>query len=436
MHILKSDSEQKFNLVPLYYLAIILLVSYAFISSTLYYQIKNTIIENKLEELNEHMLYQKALRHYINQQLKPIIYSFQEKNILNKEYFDPHIMSGTFITRDIYKIFNNNLETKEMTNWVYRLAASNPRNPINQATPSEIELIEQFNANPELKSLHKIENIDGDETLYYAAPFSPNTEDCLKCHGMPNDASKGILEMYGNVNGFHESLGQVRALTSYRLNLSDSMLSAQRLFYISTLILLSFFILLFILLAWVYISQQKRKILIAQQQETLEYVAHHDFLTKLKNRHALNQALPVQMAQLNAEDTSFTNLWALMLDIDFFKKVNDDFGHDVGDIVLEKLGEILLLETHKIEHAQAYRLGGEEFLIILRNSSQNVVKALYTDICNRLAQSQIKSLNRVLTLSAGSAEANPKEHQYDLLKRTDKALYQAKEQGRSKIVFN
>jgi len=423
------------NKTPLYWLAAGVLFSYLIISVLVYQQIKNTVIENKLDELNQHILFQKSLRKYINTELKPVIYQFQKSGVLSIDYFDPHILSGTYISRNIYQIFDEKLKSKTLHSWKYRVASKNPRNPINQASSKELALLERFNLNRDLDHVHQIEVIDGQETLYFAAPFKPNNPTCIRCHGDYNTAPKDLLKRYGNQNAFNEKMDDIRAFTSYRLNLTDSMANANKTFVIISLIILGFLTVFFILASWVYIAGQKRKQLIFQQQQELEYVAHHDFLTQLSNRHGLNRELPLQIKKLNQAADHFSNFWVLMLDIDWFKSINDDFGHDIGDLTLKKLGEIMICESKKLEHATAYRLGGEEFLITLRNTDAKIIQTLYQSICEALQAAEIEGLNRVIKLSGGATETKIDDNQYSLLKRADNALYQAKEQGRDRLII-
>ncbi|MEA1987644.1 MAG: diguanylate cyclase [Pseudomonadota bacterium] len=285
-----------------------------------------------------------------------------------------------------------------------------------------------------MKHIHQIETINGEEILYYSAPFNPNDASCLRCHGNPKAAAKGLLERYGSENGFYEKIGDIRASFSYRLNLSESMAYANKTFIAISVIIFAFVIVFFAIATWAYLIEQKRKLLIARQQEELDFVAHHDFLTKLKNRHGLSRDFSAQLSAINKKTHHYSNLWVVILDIDFFKAINDDFGHDIGDIALQKLGKILQEEVNNLEHADTYRLGGEEFLIIIRNTDAKIIKALYTDICDSLANIEIQGLDRLIQLSAGATEVQLEEHQFDILKRVDNALYQAKEQGRNRLI--
>ena len=213
------------------------------------------------------------------------------------------------------------------------------------------------------------------------------------------------------------------------------MASTHKPFIAISIIIFAFIMIFYVITSWAYLAEQKRKLLVARQQKELEFVAHHDFLTKLKNRHGLSRDFSAQLTAINKETLHYSNLWVIMLDIDFFKAINDDFGHDIGDIALKKLGIILKEEVKNLEHAEAYRLGGEEFLIIIRNTDAKIINALYTDICESLAKIDIHGLDRTIQLSAGATEVQLEEHQFNILKRVDKALYQAKEQGRNRLII-
>lgn len=431
-----KNNKNTLNKKPLYVFAVFLLSSYFIISIIIYNQIKTTVIANKLDDLNQHIIYQQATRQYINNKLKPIIYEFQKQKKNSADYFDPHVLSSTFISRNIYQIFDEKLDSNGMLSWQYHLAASNARNPINQATPEELKLLKTFNQDKTLQNFHQIKTIDGQELLYFAAPYKPNNATCLRCHGNPESAPKGLLKRYGSVNGFNEKKGDIRAFTAYQLNLSEAMEKSNKTFIIISIIIFVFLLIFYAMASWIYLIEQRKKQLVAKQQAELEYVALHDFLTKLKNRHALNQDLPTLLEKLKNAPVQLSNLWIIMLDIDFFKAINDDFGHDIGDLTLQKFGEILLQELKNFEYAHAYRLGGEEFLVVIRNADAKIIQALYEDIAQSLLKIDIPTLNREIKVSGGATKALTQDHKYDILKRADNALYRAKQQGRARLIFD
>jgi len=128
------------------------------------------------------------------------------------------------------------------------------------------------------------------------------------------------------------------------------------------------------------------------------------------------------------------NLSFLMYDIDFFKRINDTYGHSIGDIVLQKaaaLAKANLRTTDTIE-----RYGGEEFTILLPNTHLEGAKIVAERIRNSFENSEIEAYpgkSVVFTASFGLAEYQDGDTMDSLLARADRALYYAKETGRNKV---
>ncbi|MCJ8321924.1 MAG: GGDEF domain-containing protein [Colwellia sp.] len=156
--------------------------------------------------------------------------------------------------------------------------------------------------------------------------------------------------------------------------------------------------------------------------------ANTDPLTGLYNRALLQDSLVQAIHQTDRTDTAFT---LISMDIDFFKKINDELGHDIGDHVLVQLGAFLkkfFRETDKV-----FRIGGEEFLILVCNSNE----ANSVDIAERLRR-DIENLSlipgRMVTVSIGVAASDSEKDWKHWMKTCDKNLYQAKNSGRNKVV--
>lgn len=132
----------------------------------------------------------------------------------------------------------------------------------------------------------------------------------------------------------------------------------------------------------------------------------------------------------------YNNVFSLiMIDIDFFKKVNDVFGHIVGDFVLKKLAEILLV--HVKEQGLCARWGGEEFLVFIPYQTQEqivqLVEKIRSEVENYVFQYQDKTIK--ITISCGIS-FYPQEGRdiSTLINEADKKLYKAKQSGRNKVV--
>lgn len=167
--------------------------------------------------------------------------------------------------------------------------------------------------------------------------------------------------------------------------------------------------------------------------ETIRREAMTDGLTGLSNRKAFDEEIRRIVREADAAARPFI---LLMVDIDHFKSVNDNFGHQVGDQVLRLVARTLVEGVKGRDIAARY--GGEEFAIILPDTElragvavgENLRKALFTkDIINR---STGEKLGRI-TMSVGVAEYYNGEEIEDLIERADAALYTAKHNGRNQV---
>jgi diguanylate cyclase len=168
--------------------------------------------------------------------------------------------------------------------------------------------------------------------------------------------------------------------------------------------------------------------------EEIRQEANTDALTGLYNRKALTSRLD-QM--LNKANGSAQPLSILMLDIDHFKRFNDNFGHLIGDEVIRRVAATLKKLTHA--DAIAARYGGEEFTMVMPNASidQAVeVGKSVNDAVAKLVLMRRKTRERLpsITVSVGVASMRQGEEQDDLLERADQALYHAKCNGRNQVV--
>lgn len=168
--------------------------------------------------------------------------------------------------------------------------------------------------------------------------------------------------------------------------------------------------------------------MMARTQELREH-AYHDGLTGLFNRRA--GELKLQRCQLAAQ--SEQEGYALILgDIDEFKQINDRFGHEVGDLVLQRCAALL---SSVVRNGDAVvRWGGEEFLIVLPGCPPSAEQDLAERIRTAMA-AQKDSTAGSITMSLGVAVWRPSEESSELLRRTDQALYQAKQNGRNQVAL-
>ena len=159
--------------------------------------------------------------------------------------------------------------------------------------------------------------------------------------------------------------------------------------------------------------------------------AQTDSLTGLYNRRYAMRYLPQIWDEARQ---SHQPLSALMLDIDHFKVVNDEFGHDAGDTLLQEFANILQLFCRRSDII--CRFGGEEFLIVLPDTRLTTALQVAERIRSTLASRHMQALGQKhqLTVSIGVAEMTAAQHSIEaLIKAADQALYQAKHHGRNRV---
>jgi len=170
--------------------------------------------------------------------------------------------------------------------------------------------------------------------------------------------------------------------------------------------------------------------------DLLRVQARIDALTGLMNRAGLDDAL---LAAVSAWDRAGAPMSLLMLDVDHFKHVNDGLGHGIGDEVLRRIGEIIRSTCRP--HDAAARFGGDEFAIVFGQTDAEHAPLAARRLLAALAEACITptgSEDGPITLSAGlvSGEHLPgRPEPGDLLKAADEALYEAKAQGRNRMII-
>jgi diguanylate cyclase (GGDEF)-like protein len=155
-----------------------------------------------------------------------------------------------------------------------------------------------------------------------------------------------------------------------------------------------------------------------------------DSLTGIKNRTAFdsNFARDVEYSRRKESELSL-----IVIDIDYFKRINDNYGHIVGDDVLRQVAQCV---EHTIRSSDAlYRYGGEEFAIVLNGTDESGALLLAERIRQNVENLRIEALKSVkITLSLGVSVLQNNESSDQLFKRADRALYRAKREGRNRVV--
>lgn len=169
---------------------------------------------------------------------------------------------------------------------------------------------------------------------------------------------------------------------------------------------------------------------IDEVEETLAAQARRDPLTGLDNRRAFDEAIDGALARMRRLGEQF---FVAAIDVDHFKKVNDTYGHGAGDDVLRSIGETVRSTIREVD--RAFRIGGEEFVVLLTDVDAKGAFIAAERLRARIAATGVPTAGTELrvTASFGLAQAQPTSNVADLLRTADTALYAAKAGGRNRI---
>lgn len=167
-----------------------------------------------------------------------------------------------------------------------------------------------------------------------------------------------------------------------------------------------------------------------QMQCALRELVEQDSLTKLYNRHYGEIWLRKVIEESAGKNSAFS---VAIADIDFFKKFNDNYGHDCGDLVLRKVSNILRKNMKK--QGCAARWGGEEFLLVFSDKGLDESLEETQRIADKIRRLRISYEDKELgvTVTIGIIEGNPQRNMDELIKAADRALYEGKESGRDRV---
>ncbi len=166
------------------------------------------------------------------------------------------------------------------------------------------------------------------------------------------------------------------------------------------------------------------------QRDQLQLLAIHDPLTGARNRRAMNEELKIAVSLKNRHGN---NYGVLVMDLDHFKRVNDNYGHKAGDQVLVDFVELIKNASRRED--RLFRFGGEEFLLLLPNTESVGLQTAAENLHQHIKQ-HLRGPGGAVTMSVGGAILRGGEHWEEMLQRADQRLYRAKSAGRNCIVLN
>jgi diguanylate cyclase (GGDEF)-like protein len=196
-------------------------------------------------------------------------------------------------------------------------------------------------------------------------------------------------------------------------------------------------LLLISLISYFVIIRESSELKLAYQK--LETMATTDPLTGISNRRQLLERIEQHFALLQRTAEAIwknIGLGFVMIDVDFFKQINDTYGHLAGDSILQELATLINMELRPYDVFGRY--GGEEFLIVLPNTlaeeTERIAERLITTVKAHAFMWNNSPVH--ITLSAGVTWTDAAKDSLDeVLSKVDSLLYEAKEQGRNQVVF-
>ncbi|MEM7183161.1 MAG: GGDEF domain-containing protein [Spirochaetota bacterium] len=163
----------------------------------------------------------------------------------------------------------------------------------------------------------------------------------------------------------------------------------------------------------------------------IEFVAKTDSLTKLWNRRAIMEKLNHEKNRFHRDNLSFS---IILCDVDYFKKVNDTYGHDFGDYLLSSLAEFFTQNKRPFD--EVARWGGEEFIFLLPATEEEEAKVVAEDLREKIAKQEFTFENQSIsiTVSLGISMFKNRIRLEDCIKSADVSLYEAKRRGRNQTI--
>jgi diguanylate cyclase (GGDEF)-like protein len=175
--------------------------------------------------------------------------------------------------------------------------------------------------------------------------------------------------------------------------------------------------------------------LLEDRASELEVLSVTDALTQLRNRLYFDAQFELEWKRAFRQRSALT---IVLLDLDHFKRINDGYGHAFGDLCLQEASKVLAAEVSRSGDVLA-RYGGEEFIVLLSNTADNGAAVVAERLLQAVRSIEVKfGGERVpVTCSIGVASGIPvtADRGFRLINEADKALYQAKQSGRDRIVF-
>jgi len=269
-------------------IAILFFIFYILVEYLSYNFFKQLIINDAKRETVSVLNTINAVRNYVENIQKPVIYKLKKEKKLYHNFFDPKIMSSSYITRSILEKYAKKSLLAQKTVYKYKLAATNPLNPLNKADKFETKILNKFREN-KINEFSTIMDEDGRSYFFTAIPIERNKKSCLTCHSKPDIAPKEMVQLYGSKSGFGEKVGDLRAMISLKVPVKNIVKLHIKDFILGSIAVLIVLIIFFIFIYLIY----KKEIQIKEeklQREKLLQDINRKLEIKIKKEVSLNLA--------------------------------------------------------------------------------------------------------------------------------------------------
>ncbi|PLX69026.1 MAG: hypothetical protein C0602_08060 [Denitrovibrio sp.] len=160
-----------------------------------------------------------AVHEYVAKELRPAVNEKLAELDIDKDYFDPRWMSAGYISRNINKYYSS--RDSGNIDYTYKMFSINARAAESEADPYEREIVAEFKANPEDSLKEEVREIDGKSFFVVYKKNVTFAEGCMRCHSEPENAPAGLIDFYGDKNGFNRDQGDISAILSIRIPISS-----------------------------------------------------------------------------------------------------------------------------------------------------------------------------------------------------------------------
>ena len=404
------------KIIMIIFVVLLLLVGFL-----LYQGQKRNAVEEAETRIEIFMKKWHALFDYIEIEQKSVFYALEKEGSLTIDgYFDPKVLSFTYIARHIQHKYEQLEKANGNIPYRYRLAATTPRNPINQATKHEAEILEQFRNN-EITKFTEYTFFEGEKYFTSYSPISRTTETCMRCHSTPDKAPKGLVELYGKELGFNETLGQIRGMVITEIPFKQIEADAFK-HYIQSMVLISLF---FVSFAVTINALIKKERILNRSNAELERLSNTDNLTNIANRRSFTNYLQQQWIIHNKQKK---NISLILCQIDYFDLYNDNQNSEKCLIQVTQA----ITPCIRKENSLFARYEGATFSILLPDSNNEEVVQLAETIQREVSKID---LSPAISLSIGICTICPNSsmsHE-ELIKKTAYLLSKAQNDGRNCI---